>query len=144
MAFRFIFKICGGITVGCGDTGVPKPLADCKDVDPCSQQVYRGAVTHAVRVQAFARQCGSCRVSSCAMFAEDVSDAEPGEAAATMVAEQWIFGQRAIASFGHQRTKNFGCLRPQSANTFLASLANKRTCGGVWRRTSSTRTVMIS
>ena len=48
--FSLHLKICGGITVRCGDTGVPKPLADCEDVDAGSQQVYRRAVAHAVRV----------------------------------------------------------------------------------------------
>jgi len=48
--FSLHLKICGCITVGCGDTGVPKPLADCEDVDPGSQQVYRGAMALAVRV----------------------------------------------------------------------------------------------
>ena len=90
--FSLHFKICGGITVGCGDTGVPQPLADCKDVDPGSQKVYRGAMAHAVRVKALARQCGSCGLSSCAVFSEDVSDAEPGEAGATVITEEWIFG----------------------------------------------------
>ena len=48
--FSLHFKICGGITVGCGDTGVPKPLADCEDVDPGSQQMYGGAMPDAVGV----------------------------------------------------------------------------------------------
>jgi hypothetical protein len=46
----FHLKICGGITVGCRDTGVPKPLADCEDVDPCAQQMYRSPTAHAVGV----------------------------------------------------------------------------------------------
>jgi hypothetical protein len=59
------------------------------------------------------------------MFSEDVSDAEPGEARAAVIVEKWIFGQRAVAPFRQHRTKNFGCLRPQWANTFLASLAKQ-------------------
>jgi hypothetical protein len=59
------------------------------------------------------------------MFSENVSDAKPGEAGATMVAEEWIFGYWALAPFGQQRTKDFGCLRPQWANTFLATLAKQ-------------------
>ena len=42
--FSLHLKICGGITVGCGDTGVPKPLADGEDVDPGSEQMYRSAM----------------------------------------------------------------------------------------------------
>ena len=48
--FSLHLQICGGITVGCRDTGVTKPLADCEDVDPGSQQMYGGAMTHAVGV----------------------------------------------------------------------------------------------
>jgi hypothetical protein len=48
--FSLHLKICGGITVGRGDTGVTKPLADRKYVDPRSQQMYCGAMAHAVGV----------------------------------------------------------------------------------------------
>ena len=118
-------KICGGIAVGCGDTGLPKPLANCEDVDPGSQQMYHGAMAHAVGVQALARQCGSYRLSSCAVFPKDVADAEAGEARASMVTEEWIFGKWAGAPFRQQRTEDFGRLWPQWANTFLASLAKQ-------------------
>jgi hypothetical protein len=47
-----------------------------------------------------------------------------------MVAEQWMSGQRAFASFGEQRMKKFGCLRPQWAKTFLASLTKQ---ANMWR-----------
>jgi hypothetical protein len=43
----FVQEICGGATVGRSDTGVAKPMADPKDVDPGSKQMYRGA--HALR-----------------------------------------------------------------------------------------------
>jgi hypothetical protein len=59
------------------------------------------------------------------VFSENVSDAESREAGATVVTEERIFGQRAVAPFGQQRTKNLGCLRPQRANTFLAALAKQ-------------------
>jgi len=42
--FSLHLKICGGISVGRGDTGMAKPLADRKDVDPGSQQMYRSAM----------------------------------------------------------------------------------------------------
>lgn len=57
--FSLHLKICGGIAVGRGDTGVAKPLTNRKDIDPRSQQMYRGAMAHAVGVKAFVRQCGS-------------------------------------------------------------------------------------
>jgi hypothetical protein len=59
------------------------------------------------------------------VFPEDVADAEPGEAGATMVAEEWIVEERLVATLGQQRTKNFGRLRPQWANAFFASLAKE-------------------
>jgi hypothetical protein len=48
--FSLHLKICRGITISCGDTGVPKPLADCEDIDAGSEQMYRSAMAHAVRV----------------------------------------------------------------------------------------------
>ena len=54
-SFPLHLKIGGGIAVSRGDTGVAKPLADRKDVDPRSQQMYRSAMAHAVGVQAFVR-----------------------------------------------------------------------------------------
>ena len=41
--FPLHLKIGSGIAVGRGDAGVAKPLADRKDVDPRSQQMYRSA-----------------------------------------------------------------------------------------------------
>lgn len=58
--FSLHLKICGGIAVGRGDTGVAKPLTNRKDIDPRSQQMYRGAMAHAVGVEAC---CSPMRVS---------------------------------------------------------------------------------
>jgi hypothetical protein len=48
MAFRFISRSIRGVPVGRGDTGVAKPLADRDDVYARSQEMYRGAMAHAV------------------------------------------------------------------------------------------------
>jgi len=76
--FSLHFEICGGIAVGCGDTGVAEPLADREDVHPGSQQMYRSAVAHAVGVETFVRQCRSHRVSSCTVFPEERVAASEG------------------------------------------------------------------
>ena len=98
--FPLHLKIGGGITVGCGDTGVAKPLADGKDVDSRSQQMYRSAMAHAVGVETFVRECRSHRMSSRTMFPENVADAEPGEAGTMTITEERIVGRRRATTLG--------------------------------------------
>ena len=46
--FRFHLQVTFGIDVRCVDGDVPKPCADCVDIDSCSQQVGRGGVANRV------------------------------------------------------------------------------------------------
>lgn len=108
-------KIDGGVAVGRGDAGVAKPLADSDDVDARSQQMYCGAMAHAVGVQALGRECRCQRSSSCTVLLEDVADTEPGDSDATAITEQWIVGKRPATTFFQERTEDFGGLRPQGA-----------------------------
>lgn len=65
-----------------------------------------------VDVQVLGRECRRHRLSSCPVFPEDVADAEAGEAGATTITEDWIVGRRRATTFGQERTKEFGGLRP--------------------------------
>ena len=47
-----------GVAVGRGDTSVAQPLADREDVDARSQQMYRGAVAHAIGGRRLAASVG--------------------------------------------------------------------------------------
>jgi hypothetical protein len=116
MAFRFIsIKIDRGVPVGRGDTGVAKPLADRENVDTRSQQMYCGAMAHAVRVQTLGREYRCQRSSSCRVLLEDVADTEAGDAGTTAITEQRIVGKRPAPTFFQERTEDFGGLRPQWA-----------------------------
>ena len=69
-------------------------------------------MAHAVGVQALVRQSGSHRLSSCAAFPEDVADAESGEAGTMTIPEESIVGKLRATTFGQERAKDFGRLRP--------------------------------
>jgi hypothetical protein len=43
---------------------------------------------------------------------EDVADAEPGEAGTMTIPEESIVGKLRATTFGQERAKDFGCLRP--------------------------------
>jgi len=138
------FEIQGGVAVSRGDTGMAKPLTDRDDVNARAQQMYCGTVAHAVGVQTLGRKCRCHRLSPYAAFLEDVAHAEPAKAGTTIITKEWIVAERRIAAFGQQCTKDFGGLRPKRAQALFRPLPNKRTCGGVWRCASATRSVTIS
>ena len=104
-----------GVTVGRGDASVAQPLADREDVDARSQQMYRGAVAHAVGVQTLACKRGSRNLSTRAMFPQDIPNTEPGEDGTIAVTEQWITDKGLASAF---------CLRPFSKQTNLLRLGN--------------------
>ena len=109
-----------GVAVGRGDTSVAQPLADREYVDTRPQQMYRGAVAHAVGVQALACERRSRSLSARAMFPQDIANPEPGKDDAISITKQRIAGKGLAGAFCQECTKNVGSLRPQWANTFLA------------------------
>jgi hypothetical protein len=100
-----------------------QPLADREYVDTRPQQMYRGAVPHAVGVQALACERGSRSLSTRAMFPQNVANTEPRERGTIAITEQWVTDKGIAGAFCQKFTKHFGCLRPQWANTFFASLS---------------------
>ena len=74
--------------------------------------MYRSAMTHAVGVETFVRECGSHRMSSRTMLLENVADAEPGEAGTMTITEERIVGRRRATTLGKERAEDFGRLRP--------------------------------
>jgi hypothetical protein len=113
-------NIDSGVAIGRGDTSVAQPLADREDVDARSQQVYSGAVPHAVGVQPLGCKRGSGSLSTGAMFPQDIANPEPGKDDAISITKQRIAGKGLAAAFCQECTKNVGGLRPLWANTFLA------------------------
>ena len=101
-----------GVAVGRGDTSVAQPLADREYVDTRPQQMYRGAVAHAVGVQALACERGSRSLSARAMFPQDIANTEPREHGAIAITEQWVTDKRLAGAFCQEFTKHFGGLRP--------------------------------
>ena len=116
-------------------TRVTEPMADGDEVDSGLEEMDRGAVSKAVRVEPFEGETGTDGTGAVAIFGEQVSHPESSQRSPAVIHEQRGGRGWREVTLRDTRTQQLRRLRPERTQALFRPFPRRRACVGAtsWR-----------